>query len=93
MPTYVNEVNSFFARFEQHGFSAECSEVMGERRNRRDEQIVITEEVVMRELKRVLVSKATESHGVAARAVKCCAVQLTPVLKRLFQDSIIGQGK
>ena len=91
MATYVNEMNSFFARFEQYDFSVERREVMGVILNRRDEQIVITKEAVVRELKRVGVSKATGPNGVPARAIKYCAEQLEPVLTQLFQDSI-AQG-
>lgn len=90
--TYVNDVNTFFARFEQYDFGVEQSEVLGVIRNKRDEQIEITNEAVMRELKRVRVNKATGPDGVPARAIKCCAEQLTPVLTQLFQDSII-QGE
>lgn len=89
---YVNEMNAFFARFDQCDFSAEQSEVMGIIRNRRKKQTVITEEEVVRELKRVSVSKATGPDGVPARASSSCGEQLTPVLQRLFQDSV-DQGE
>lgn len=90
--TYVNDMNSFFARFEQYDTSVERSEVLGVIRDKRDEQIEITNEAVMRELKRVRVSKATGPDGIPARAIKYCAEQLTPVLTQLFQDSI-DQGE
>ena len=72
MVTYVNDMNSFFARFEQYDTSVERSEVLGVIRDKRDEQIEITNEAVMMELKRVRVSKATGPDGMPARAIKYC---------------------
>ena len=53
MATYVNDMNSLFARFEQYDFRVERSDVFVVIRNKRDERIEITNEAVMRELKRV----------------------------------------
>lgn len=86
--TYVNEMNSFFARFERYDFRNECNVTMSAIRNITDERILITEECVLQSLKRVRAGKATGPDGVPARALKCCAVQLAPVLRTLFQDSI-----
>ena len=88
MVTYVNELNTFFARFQQNNFSVEQNEVMHTIRNRRDEQVVIRQEAVMRELKRIRISKATGPDAVPAKALKCCAEMLVLVLTQLFQDSI-----
>ena len=85
---YVNELNTFFARFEQNNFSVEQNEVMHTIRNRKDEQVVIRQEAVMRELKRIRISKATGPDAVPAKALKCCAEMLVLVLTQLFQDSI-----
>ena len=53
MATYGNDMNSFFATFEQYDFSVKRSEVLGVVRNKRNEQIEIKNEAVLRELKRV----------------------------------------
>lgn len=60
--TYVNEQNTFFARFESNNFSVEQKEVMHTIRNRIDEQLVIRQEAVMREFKRIRV-KALPHDG------------------------------
>ena len=48
----------------------------------------MTNEAVMKELKRVRMSKAAGPDGMPVRAIKYCAEQLTLVLRWLFQDSI-----
>ncbi|KAK4312969.1 hypothetical protein Pmani_015634 [Petrolisthes manimaculis] len=58
-------------------------------RNIPDERILITEKRVLQSLKRVRAGKATGTNGVPASALKCCAEQLAPVLRSLFQDSMI----
>ena len=78
--------------FEENNFSVEQNEVMHTIRNRRDKQVVIRQEVMMRELKRIRVSKATGPDGVPAKALKCCAEQLVLLLTQLFQDSITRRG-
>lgn len=86
--TYVNEMNSFFARFERYNFSEECNNIISDTQNISSEKILITEKCVLQSLKRVRASKATGPDGVPARALKCCAEQLAPVLRSLFQHSI-----
>lgn len=53
-----------------------------------DERILITEERVLQSLKRVRTGQVTDPDGELARALKCCAGQLAPVLRTLFQHSI-----
>lgn len=73
--TFANEINSFFARFEQYDCSADPTELMVGIRNRRDEQIVIMEGAVVRGLKCARVNNAIGPNGEPARALKGCAKQ------------------
>lgn len=86
--TYVNDINSFFARFDTHDFTEECNNVISIIRERNDDRILITYEDVLQSLKRVRCSKATGPDEVPAKVIKYCAEQLVPILHQLFQDSL-----
>ena len=43
---------------------------------------------MQKSLQNIRAGKATGPDGIPARALKCCAKQLTPVLSTLFQDSL-----
>ena len=89
--TYVNDMNEFFARFETHDFSNARDEMMSKIQSKTDENIVIRQEQVQHTLKNIRTGKATGPDEVPAKALKCCAEQLAPVLTILFQDSV-NQG-
>lgn len=86
--TFANDLNCFFARFENSDFSEERNNVMRAIESRRDERLIITHDQVVKSLKRVRAGKATGPDGVPAKALKYCANQLAPVLHTLFQASI-----
>ena len=86
--TYVNDINSFFARFDTHDFSEECNNIITIIRERNDERVIISYEDVLQSLKRVRCGKATGPDEVPARVIKHCAEQLAPILQQLFQDSL-----
>lgn len=44
--------------------------------------------MVLESLKRVRSSKAIGPDNIPAHAIKGCAEQLTPILRKLFQDSL-----
>ena len=85
---YVNEMNAFFARFERHESRDACNDVMTEIQSNSDERIIIKQEDVWKSLLNIRAGKATGPDGVPARALKCCAEQLAPILTTFFQDSV-----
>ena len=86
--TYINDMNSFFARFDTTDFSEELADLVSRIRDINDERVVISIEEVVRSLKRVSVSKATGPDNVPARLIKYCAEQLASIIQQLFQNSI-----
>ena len=84
----INQMNAFFARFDNNDFSEDFSTVVTTIRGNTYDRIVITEEAVRRSLNRVRPGKATGPDNIPARALKFCAEQLTPIFRQLFQDSL-----
>ena len=84
----INQMNAFFARFDNNDFSEEFSNVVSTIRGNTYDRIVITEDNVRRSLNRVRPGKATGPDNIPARALKYCAEQLAPIFRQLFQDSL-----
>ena len=84
----INQLNSFFARFDTNDFSEEFSTILSTIRGNTNDRIVITHESVLRSLRRVRTGKATGPDNIPAKVLKYCAVQLAVVLQQLFQDSL-----
>ncbi len=90
--TYVNDLNSFYARFDTHDFSNEISKAKFECQSAISEcdvqKIVVTESDVRRVFSRLNTSKACGPDGVKGRVLKLCCEQLSYVFCKFYNFSL-----
>lgn len=85
---YVNELNTFYARFDVHDFKDECDNILLSLNVNEDSPIVISHEDVVKSLKHVKINKARGPDNICARILKSCAEQIAIPLRVLFQASV-----
>lgn len=85
---YVNELNRFYARFDDKNFSNECSDVLNNVVRVNDPPIMISEDDVFLSLKRIKTGKSEGPDNISANVLKCCSQQLIKPLHVLFQASL-----
>ena len=81
-------MNSFYARFDVHDFTAECENILSIVRSIEAEHIVVTDGDVMNSLKCIHCGKASGPDNIGSKLLKACAQQLADPLCRLFQASL-----
>ena len=86
--TYVNELNSFYTRFDIHDFKEELDNILRLANDSNDEQIVLSYEEVAKSLKRIKRGKAYGPDQVNANVIRSCRDQLVKPLHMLFQASL-----
>lgn len=84
---YVNELNDFYLRFDNHDFSQECDEIISNIPGD-NYSLVITIEDVTRALKLVKINKSSGPDNVCAKVLKSCAEFLAAPLYSIFQSSL-----
>ncbi len=90
-PLLVEELNTFFGRFECNGGSATLPiSASGSRRQSSDDHVVtLSEDEVRRELKRVNVRKAAGPDGITGCVLRSCADQLAGLFRSIFNESLV----
>ena len=86
--TLAEELNHFFARFDQRDFSAEQAAALAEVNKREDKQEVLTVEEVSACFKGVNPRSACGPDAVTGAVLKHCHSSLAPVFTNLFQKSL-----
>ena len=84
----MNELNSFYARFDVFNFKAECDNILFSLQGKNDPLIVLSEEEVLFSLKNIKMGKSSGPDNITASVLKACASQLQTPLRRLFQTSL-----
>lgn len=85
---YVNELNSFYARFDSMNFNAECMEMLDLVSTRICERTVISEEEVLYALNAAKPGKACGPDKISGRVIKACKSELLKPMHKLFQASL-----
>ena len=81
-----NRMNSFFTRFETHGFSSHISDM--KQSLLPDDSAVIDQERMLGLFKHTGVNKCPGPDGICGRTLRLCDEQLSDVFQCLFQTSI-----
>ncbi len=89
-PLLAEELNTFYGRLECNGGSATLPiSVSGSSRQSSDDHVIIvSEDEVRRELKRVNVRKAAGLDGITGRVLRSCADQLAGLFTSIFNESL-----
>ncbi len=89
-PLLVEELNTFYGRFECNGGGATLPSSASEssRQTSDDYAITLSEVDVRRELKRVNVRKAAGPDGITGRVLRSCADQLAGLFTSIFNESL-----
>ena len=85
---YVNELNSFYARFDIHNFKEECNTVLDIATDRHNERIEITHEDTIQSIKHIKHGKACGPDQINAKVLRNCTYMLAKPLQVLFQASV-----
>lgn len=85
----VEELNTFFARFEAAGANASLEASAGVHTGAEDRPLSLSEHDVRRALRRVNSRKAAGPDGIPGRLLKSCADQLAPVFTTIFNLSLV----
>ena len=85
---YVNELNRFYARFDDKDFSYECSTVLSNVNSINDPPIMISQDDVFLSLKRIKTGISSGPDNIGSNVLKLCCQQLTKPLHILFQASL-----
>ena len=85
---YVNDLNKFYARFDDKDFSSECAEMMDLVYTRNDDRIVLCDQDVLKALNRAKAGKACGPDKISGRVIKLCKDELVSPMKTLFQASL-----
>ena len=86
--TYVNDLNVFYARFDDKNVHAECNEMFNVVNSKNDQKIFITREDVSLALSSAKPGKACGPDKICGKVVKGCKEQLVTPMLRLFQFSL-----
>ncbi len=89
-PLLAEELNNFYGRFECNGGSVTLpiSASGSSRQCSDDHVIIVSEDAVRRELKRVNVRKAAGPDGITGRVLRSCADQLAGLFTSIFNESL-----
>ena len=88
VPTYVDELNEFYSRFDVEDHQVECNSVLDLVEGRICDKIVMTEDDVLKALNTAKPGKASGPDKVCSRVIKACKYELTPPLHKLYQSSL-----
>lgn len=84
----ANDLNTFYARFDQHDFAAEHEAALEEVRETGGKPVVVTEEEVRMQFMGLNSRSAAGPDNITGMVVKQCCDSLAPVFARLFQWSL-----
>ncbi len=88
-PLLAEELNTFYGRFECNGgVTLPISTPGSSRQSSDDYAIILAEDDVRRELKRVNVRKAAGPDGITGRVLRSCADQLAGLFTSIFNESL-----
>ncbi len=88
-PLLTEELNTFYGRFECNGGGATLpSNAPGSSRQSSDHVFTLSEDEVLRELRRVNVRKAAGADGITGRVLRSCADQLAGLFTSIFNESL-----
>jgi hypothetical protein len=86
---YVDELNSFYARFDVGVFHDECDDILDSiSENFNNDKLVLTDQDVVQCLNKAKPGKACGSDKVSSYVVKMCRYELATPLRTLFQSSL-----
>lgn len=85
--TFATDLNNFYNRFDKADYSAECARLMSDAPHV-EGSVIISEEEVRTQLRRVKPTKAAGPDGLPARLLHSCADSLAAAFHPLFQTSV-----
>jgi hypothetical protein len=85
---YSNELNNFYARFDNFDFHTEREELIEVLRRKNYVKITLSDSDVLESLNSIKVNKAVGPDKLCGKILKLCRTQLTPVFKMIFQWSL-----
>ena len=85
---YVNNLNSFYARFDLYDFNVQCKKTMSIVDGIEPEHITITREDTRCSLKSIKCGKAGGPDNIGSKLLKYCAEQLVNPVWKFFQASL-----
>ena len=85
---YVNELNAFYARFDDKDFHNACIDMLNLIDGQMYPRIVLSEEEVVHALNRAKPGKASGPDKICSRVIKTCRRELVKPMLRLFQISL-----
>ena len=88
MHEYVNELNAFYARFDDKDFSRECADIIEFLCCQTCDRLELSEAEVLRALNTAKPGKATGPDRICGRVVKSCRYELVKPMHRLYQESL-----
>ena len=87
--THVNELNSFYSRFDVHDFKEEINTIKTSLNHKEDETIFeISEKEVKKSFDRLKINKSSGPDGVKSNVPKMCSLQLSTIYSFIFNLSI-----
>jgi len=84
---YVNDLNTFYTRFDDKNFKGECDTILYTVKGRNDSKIVLSDHDVLTALNRAKIGKACGPDNISGRLVKHCRNELLAPMKTLYQAS------
>lgn len=88
LKAYVNELNNFYARFDDKDLGSECEDILRVVNSSECERIVLSDDEVVRALARAKPGKASGPDRVCGRVIKSCKAELVQPLRRYYQMSL-----
>lgn len=85
---FADELNYFYARFDDQDFSEEKKRLVEILENKGDEKIIISESEVDKHLGKIKPNKAAGPDNMCGKVLKECRKQLAPILTKIFQISL-----
>jgi hypothetical protein len=84
----ADELNQFYARFDEHDFSAEQADVLERVKQRESQPVIISVEEVSACFQNINVRSAHGPDNIPGMILKRCHLSLAPVFTKLFQESL-----
>ena len=85
---FCNELNHFYARFDNHNFATVRTYISNFLRSRESRPIYLSIDEVLKSLDSIKIGKAAGPDGIGSSVIKLCKEPLAPVLCRIYQKSL-----
>ena len=89
---FADELNEFYARFDQLDFTEERKVLIEELVNKNDDNISITETETRKDLSKINPRKSNGPDGLPGKVLKECSQQLSHIVTRLLYIPLFSRG-